>query len=98
MRGGVQGGTFGGQSADRRGTLTSVPVLAGPSFTPGAAAPLFQAGHYYVDAARNYDVAKDSIRFLFVKNVTNVNRPAMAVVSNWFREVREKMAGSALRQ
>ena len=66
----------------RRRHVTSVPVPAGaPTFTPVRRAAFPASGH--LDAARNYDVATDATRFLFVKNVTNVNRPAV-VVANWF--------------
>ena len=52
---------------------------------------LLAVGHYAVDVARGYDVAKDGSRFLFVKNVTSVGRPSVLVVDNWFNEVMEKM-------
>ena len=55
------------------------------------ATPLFEAGHYFVDTARDYDMTNDGSRFLFVKNVTELPRPAVVVVANWFDEVRAKM-------
>ena len=77
---------------DAKGTLMSVPVQPGTSFTRGPEVPLFAAGHYFVDTARDYDVANDGSRFLFVKNVTQRSAaPSVVVVSNWFDEVRAKM-------
>lgn len=73
------------------GELVSVPVSTGPSFVPRNAAVLFAAGHYHVDAARNYDVTTDAKRFLFVKNLTSASRPSMVVVSNWAEEIHAKM-------
>jgi serine/threonine-protein kinase len=72
------------------GMLMSVPVSLAPAFAHGPAAPLFPAGQFPVDAARNYDVASDGSRFLFVKNTASVERPSLVVVSNWFREVRSR--------
>ena len=76
---------------DGKGTLTSVPLQAGSTFNRGPSAPLFEAGQYFVDTARNYDLTNDGARFLFVKNVTELPRPAVVVVANWFDEVRAKM-------
>ena len=36
-------------------------------------------------------MTNDGSRFLFVKNVTELPRPAVVVVANWFDEVRAKM-------
>jgi Tol biopolymer transport system component len=77
---------------DAAGMLMSVAVQAGQAFIPAPAVPLMAVGHHYVDVARNYDVAKDGSRFLFVKNVTSVGRPSVVVIDNWFNEVREKMS------
>jgi eukaryotic-like serine/threonine-protein kinase len=76
---------------DGKGTLTSVPLQAGSTFNRGPSAPLFEAGQYFVDTARDYDLTNDGARFLFVKNVTELPRPAVVVVANWFDEVRAKM-------
>ena len=57
---------------DGTGTLIAVPLQESASFKRGPEVPLFAARHYFVDTARNYDVAKDGTRFLFVKNVTSV--------------------------
>ena len=76
---------------DGKGTLTSVPLLAGSTFNRGPGTPLFEAGQYFVDTARDYDMTNDGTRFLFVKNVTDLPRPAVVVVANWFDEVRAKM-------
>ena len=78
---------------DGKGTLMSVPLLPGSAFNRGPGTPLFEAGHYFVDTARDYDMTADGSRFLFVKNVTELPRPAVVVVANWFDEVRAKMGG-----
>jgi Tol biopolymer transport system component len=75
---------------DSKGTLISMSVRAGSSFNYGPSTPLFEAGKYFVDTARDYDRTNDGTRFLFVKNVTAVPRPAVVVVANWFDEVRAK--------
>ncbi len=77
---------------DGAGKLTSVAIQASTSFSHGPAIPMFAAGQYYVDTARDYDAAKDGSPFLFVKNVTSVVAPSVVVVTNWFNEVRAKMA------
>ena len=76
---------------DGKGTLISLAVRAGGTFNHAPGTPLFEAGQYFVETARDYDVTKDGARFLFVKNVTTVPRPAVVVVANWFDEVRAKM-------
>jgi len=77
---------------DGKGTLTSVPLLPGSTFNRRPGTPLFEAGQYFVDTARDYDMTNDGSRFLFVKNVTELPRPAVVVVTNWFEEVRVKMS------
>ena len=75
----------------RQGNADVGAGSAGHQLHPGPEVPLFAAGHYFVDTARDYDLTKDGSRFLFVKNVTAVPRPSVVVVSNWFNEVRAKM-------
>lgn len=74
------------------GMLVSTPISAAQGFTHGTPIELFPARQYYVEVARNYDVAADGSRFLFVKNLSTVNRPSLVVVSHWLDEVRAKMA------
>ena len=74
----------------RDGTLTSVPIKAGPSFAYDKPAAVLRVGHYYVNIARGYDVSPDGKRFLFIKNQTAA-RPSITVVANWLDEVRARL-------
>jgi eukaryotic-like serine/threonine-protein kinase len=75
------------------GMMMSVPIKAGPSFSYGRPVPLFPAGQYHVNVARNYDVSLDGKRFLMVKNaVSPGSQTSMVVVTRWFDEVRAKLA------
>jgi hypothetical protein len=73
------------------GTLVSVPTQIAPDFTYETPGELFRADQYYVEVVRDYDVSADASRFIFVKNLTGEERPALIVVSHWLEEVRVKM-------
>ena len=75
------------------GMMMAVPVQTGPTFTHGRAVPLFPAGHYHVNVARNYEVSPDGKRFLMVKAAAVPPRSSMVIVTDWFAEVLEKMKG-----
>ena len=76
---------------DAAGMLTSVPFVTSPTFVPGKPAPLFPAGQYFFNVARNYDVTLDGNRFLFVKTVSQgAARPTFTVVTDWFEEVKAR--------
>ena len=74
------------------GMLTSVPIQLGQAFAYGKAAALFPAGHYFVNVARNYDVAPDGSRFLFIKNAPAGAQPSITVVTNWIDEVQARVS------
>ena len=79
------------------GTLTAVRIKPGPSFAYEKPAGLFPAGHYYVNIARNFDVAPDGTRFLFIKSASPAARPSIAVVTNWIEELRARVGQNARR-
>jgi len=77
-------------------TLMAVPIEPGPSFVMGKPAKVLTTADYATTNARNYDVSSDGRRFLFVKR--RAARPGIVVVTNWFDEVRRKVAaGPAVR-
>jgi serine/threonine-protein kinase len=77
-------------TATRR--MSVVQVKSGASFAFDKPVELFDASSYYVNVARNYDVAPDGRRFLMVKaDPVSVQRPAMVVVTNWFDEVTARV-------
>ena len=82
---------------DAAGTLVSVKIREQPNFGWDPAVPLFAAGNYPVEIARNYDVDADGKRFLFIKNVSTAERPALSVVVNWASEMRQKMQAAAAK-
>jgi hypothetical protein len=75
------------------GMLMAVPVQPGSSFVFGRPVPLFQAGQYHVNVARNYDVTPDGKRFVMIKTAgADGKGPSLVVVSNWAEEVRRRLA------
>jgi eukaryotic-like serine/threonine-protein kinase len=73
--------------------LMAVPVETGATFAMGNPSVLFAADGYTMTAPRNYDVSLDGSRFLFTKR--RVTDPVIMVVTNWFDEVRKKVAEGA---
>jgi serine/threonine protein kinase/Tol biopolymer transport system component len=80
---------------DSAGVLVSVTIREAPGFGWDPAVPLFAAGSYSVETARNYDVDADGRRFLFIRNVSTAARPTLSVVVNWVTEARQKMQAAA---
>jgi hypothetical protein len=79
---------------DGKGMLTSVSVDTASAFVPGKPIVLFPAGHYFVNVARNYDIAPDGSRFVFVKTLSpGATRPTFTVVTDWFEEVKARRGG-----
>ena len=74
------------------GRMMAVPVQLNPSFGRKQPVPLFPAGHYFVNVARNYDLSPDGNGFIMVKNASVSARQSIIVVSNWFEELRTKMS------
>ncbi len=82
---------------DAAGTLVSVKIREQPGFGWDPAVPLFAAGSYSVEVARNYDVDANGKRFLFIRNVSTAERPALSVVVNWASEMRQKLQAAAAK-
>ena len=76
---------------DFSGAMMSVPVPAGPGFTPGRPVRLFDGTGYTGAGAqgsgRTYDVSPDGSRFLMVRVGDQSNTP-LVVVLNWFEELK----------
>jgi hypothetical protein len=72
--------------------LVSVPVQTQSGFVAGKPVPLFPAGQYFVNVARDYDVMPDGSRFVFVRTIRQVPRQSFTVVTNWFQELRARTA------
>ncbi|HEV7607379.1 MAG TPA: protein kinase [Steroidobacteraceae bacterium] len=76
---------------DFSGALMSVPVPAGPGFTPGRPVRLFDGTGYTGSGpqggGRTYDVSPDGSRFLMVRVGDQSNTP-LVVVLNWFEELK----------
>ncbi len=80
--------------ATLRATLTAVPVIAGASFSTGAAVPLATMA----SSARGYDVAPDG-RFLIGSTGSSTGgsigtRQRIVVVQNWLDSLRRRMTES----
>ena len=73
------------------GSMMAVPIQSGATFSHGRPVALFPAGHFFVNVARNYDLTPDGKGFIMVRNATTPERHAIAVVTNWFAEVRARM-------
>jgi WD40-like Beta Propeller Repeat len=71
------------------GALMAVPVESGAAFAMGKPAALFAVGGYATGTtSRNYDIALDGRKFLFVKR--HAPSQGIAVVTNWFDDVRRR--------
>jgi hypothetical protein len=74
------------------GKMMSVPLGPGSMFRHGKPVPLFPAGDYYINVARDYDVSADGRRFYMVKNAAGPGtRSSMVWVTRWFDGVRATM-------
>ena len=78
--------------------LTAVPVqIAGPTFSEGNPAKVFDARYFVGNAGRTYDVSPDGQRFLMIKDNASSDQastapPAsMVVVLNWFEELKARL-------
>ncbi len=73
---------------------TVVSVNAGPALEIGAPKKLF-SGDFQVSVCcgRSYDVSRDGLRFVMVKNPEGSLR-RLKVVTNWFDEVRRRVAAA----
>lgn len=75
-------------SADSK--LMAVPVSTAPVFRPGLPAALFTVpiGGYLT--SRNWDVAPDGKKFLFVVNAADARSEPIVIVQNWQAELKTK--------
>jgi eukaryotic-like serine/threonine-protein kinase len=81
---------------DATNTLTAVPVqTAGPTFSVGKPAKVFDATYSTPFPPRSYDVSADGQRFLMLKESgagdPNATPMRMVVVEHWFQELRQRM-------
>lgn len=69
-----------------------VPVRTVPGFAVQNSRTLFNAANFVHVAIsrRNYDIAPDDQRFLFVQRANGMTSGNVIVVENWFREMRER--------
>jgi len=79
---------------DFSGAVMSVPIAAGPGFSPGRPVRLIEgtgyAGAGAQGSGRTYDVSADGSRFLMVQTGDQSTTP-LVVVLNWFEEL-ERLA------
>jgi hypothetical protein len=79
---------------DFNGALVAVPVTLSPSFTAGEGRRLFQNAAYAGAGSslsdRTYDVSPDGRRFVMIRT-SNPARRSLAVVQNWFDELRQRV-------
>jgi eukaryotic-like serine/threonine-protein kinase len=77
----------------RRGmALVAVPIETRTGFSAGAGRVLFEGAFEVIDGARNYDVAPDGRRFVFVRGDGTEPPPRLYVVSRWLDELRARAA------
>jgi serine/threonine-protein kinase len=79
---------------DFNGALIAVPVTVSPTFGAGPGRKLFQDAAYAGAGSslsdRTYDVSRDGRRFLMIRWNAPPRR-ALAVVQNWFDELRQRV-------
>ena len=76
------------------GALMSVPVVTSGTFTHGAPAKLLGGPYVYGNGPRQYDVSRDDLRFLMIKQSTATNENAYArliLVQHWFEELKRRV-------
>jgi serine/threonine-protein kinase len=69
------------------GKFMATRVTLGNTLSHDAPVPLFPAGQYWVNVARNYDVSRDGKQFLFVRVADQV-AVRFHVVRNWIEELK----------
>lgn len=87
-------------SGMRPGTMMTVPVEAGRTFSAGTPRALFEAAYFPPLAGRSFDLSRDGRRFLMIKAPVEeqVAPPQLVVVLNWIEELKRMAAGSAIRR
>ena len=76
------------------GALMSVPVVTSGTFTHGAPAKLLGGPYVYGNGPRQYDVSRDDLRFLMIKQSAATNENAYArliLVQHWFEELKRRV-------
>lgn len=73
------------------GNLMSVPVQTAPTFSAGAATPLFATSTFLSNVnRRQYDVAPGDNRFIFIRSIGAQAVNELVFVDNWFDELKRK--------
>ncbi len=70
------------------GTLMSVPVETGATFSSGIASQLVDFSQTTLDVGRFYDVSSDGKRFLIAKDDTQQGGAQIRVIQNWHEELK----------
>jgi len=73
------------------GSMMSVK-LTGESLIPGIPEPLFKTGLSVAGGLDNYAASRDGQRFLIVKPLGSEQISSIAVVINWFEEIKERFS------
>jgi serine/threonine-protein kinase len=75
------------------GTMMSVRVSTAKGFQPDNPVKLFSGPYYMALLGRTYDVTPDGRRFLMIKipNQNLADAPRIALVENWFEEVKRRV-------
>ena len=69
----------------------AVSVTTSPTFSPGAAQPLFQDQTALEDRGQRYDVTPEGQRFVVVETLgADDASQAIHVVQNWYEEFRDR--------
>jgi len=73
------------------GTLMAVSVTTSPTFSVGAAQPLFEDQTAFEGRGQLYDVTPDGQRFVVVETLGDADTgQAIHVVENWYEEFRDR--------
>ena len=69
-------------------TLVAVSVTTTPTFSVGAATPLFEAKDVFVTRGQQYDVSADGQRFGMVETLEQPS--SLRIVQNWYEEFQDR--------
>ena len=79
-------------------TVMAVSVTTSPTFSPGAAQPLFQDQTALEDRGQRYDVTPEGQRFVVVETLgADDASQAIHVVQNWYEEFRDREQDYGMR-
>jgi len=69
--------------------VIAVPFQTDPSFAVGNPEVLFEGDYHLAAGGPNYDVSRDSERFLMIKRIEDASAlPQIIIVENWFEELK----------